>query len=80
MSKTARLVLAMVIIEAGLAGIWRYLVRFGMANPDRVTADFQAVLGQTMGMAMGGLLGIGFILFLVAARNDRNAAQNKTRP
>lgn len=29
---------------------------------------------------MGGLLGIGFILFLVAARNDRNAAQNKTRP
>ncbi|RWN10161.1 MAG: hypothetical protein EOR94_29030 [Mesorhizobium sp.] len=80
MSKTARLVLAMVIIEAGLAGIWRYLARFGMANPDRVTADFQAVLGQTMGMAMGGLLGIGFILFLVAARNDRNAAQNKTRP
>ncbi|RUT95116.1 hypothetical protein, partial [Mesorhizobium sp. M7A.T.Ca.TU.009.02.1.1] len=63
-----------------LAGIWWYLARFGMANPDRVTADFQAVVGQTMGMAMGGLLGIGFILFLVAARNDRNAAQNKTRP
>ncbi|MER9939860.1 MULTISPECIES: hypothetical protein [unclassified Mesorhizobium] len=80
MSKKARLVLAMVIIEAGLAGIWWYLARFGMANPDRVTADFQAVVGQTMGMAMGGLLGIGFILFLVAARNDRNAAQNKTRP
>ncbi|MER8445748.1 hypothetical protein NKH52_21405 [Mesorhizobium sp. M1066] len=80
MSKKARLVLAMVIIEAFLAGIWWYLARFGMANPDRVTADFQAVVGQTMGMAMGGLLGIGFILFLVAARNDRNAAQNKTRP
>ncbi|RVA76211.1 hypothetical protein EN925_35575 [Mesorhizobium sp. M7A.F.Ca.US.006.04.2.1] len=80
MSKKARLILAMVIIEAFLAGIWRYLARFGMANPDRVTADFQAVVGQTMGMAMGGLLGIGFILFLVAARNDRNAAQNKTRP
>ncbi|WP_027160567.1 hypothetical protein [Mesorhizobium sp. WSM1293] len=80
MSKKARLILAMVVIEAFLAGIWWYLARFGMANPDRVTADFQAVVGQTMGMAMGGLLGIGFILFLVAARNDRNAAQNKTRP
>ena len=80
MSKKARLILAMVIVEAFLAGIWWYLARFGMANPDRVTADFQAVVGQTMGMAMGGLLGIGFILFLVAARNDRNAAQNKTRP
>ncbi|AMY01025.1 hypothetical protein AB0V79_00455 [Mesorhizobium ciceri] len=80
MSKKVRLILAMVVIEAFLAGIWWYLARFGMANPDRVTADFQAVVGQTMGMAMGGLLGIGFILFLVAARNDRNAAQNKTRP
>ncbi|RUZ79255.1 hypothetical protein EN943_08035 [Mesorhizobium sp. M7A.F.Ca.US.006.01.1.1] len=80
MSKKARLILAMVIIEAFLAGIWWYLARYGLANPNRVTADFQAVVGQTMGMAMGGLLGIGFILFLVAARNDRNAAQNKTRP
>ncbi|RVC13941.1 hypothetical protein [Mesorhizobium sp. M7A.F.Ca.CA.002.15.2.1] len=80
MSKKARLILTMVVIEAVLAGIWWYRARFGMANPDRVTADFQAVVGQTMGMAMGGLLGIGFILFLVAARNDRNAAQNKTRP
>lgn len=79
MSKKARLILMMVIIEAVLAGIWWYLARFGMANPDRVTADFQAVVGQTMGMAMGGLLGIGFILFFVAARNDRKAAQNRAR-
>lgn len=79
MSKKARLILAMVIIEAVLAGIWWYLARFGTANPDRVTADFQAVVGQTMGMAMGGLLGLGFILFFVAASNDRKAAQNKTR-
>ncbi|MFD2057304.1 hypothetical protein ACFSQT_30740 [Mesorhizobium calcicola] len=79
MSKKARLILVMVIIEAVLAGIWWYLARFGMANPDRVTADFQAVVGQTMGMAMGGLLGLGFILFFVAARNDRKAAQDKPR-
>ena len=80
MSKKARLILTMVIIEAALAGIWWCLARFGMANPDRVTSDFQAVVGQTMGMAMGGLLGIGLILFLVAARNDRKAAQEKARP
>lgn len=79
MSKKARPILVMVIMEAVLAGIWWYLARFGMANPDRVTADFQAVVGQTMGMAMGGLLGIGVILFFGAARNDRKAAQNKAR-
>ena len=79
MSKKARLVIALVVIEAALAGLWWYLARYGMANPDRVTADFQAVVGQTMGMAMGGLLGLGFILFFVAARNDRKAAQGKTR-
>ena len=79
MSRKARLLIVFVIIEAALAGIWWYLARYGMANPDRVTSDFQAVVGQTMGMAMGGLVGIGFILFFVAASNDRKAAQNKTR-
>ncbi|MES0129945.1 hypothetical protein [Mesorhizobium sp. M0029] len=79
MSKKARLILTMVIIEGALAGLWWYLARYGMTNPDRVTADFQAVVGQTMGMVIGGLLGIGVILFLVAARNDRKAAQNNPR-
>jgi hypothetical protein len=78
MSNKARTILVMVIIEAGLAGIWWYLARYGMDNPDRVTSNFQAVVGQTMGMAMGGLLGVGIILFLVAARNDRKAAQNRS--
>ena len=77
MSKKTRLIVTMVIIEAALAGIWWYLARFGMANPDRVTSDFQAVVGQTMGMAMGALLGLGVILFFVAARNDRKALQDK---
>ncbi|UVK36343.1 hypothetical protein LHFGNBLO_003253 [Mesorhizobium sp. AR10] len=79
MSKKARLILVMVIIEAALAGLWWYLARYGMANPDRVTADFQQVVGQTMGTAMGALLGLGVILFFVAARNDRKALEGKTR-
>ena len=73
MSRKARVLIMVVIIEAFLAGIWWYLARYGLTNPDRVTSDFQAVVGQTMGMAMGGLLGIGVVLFLVAARNDRKA-------
>jgi hypothetical protein len=79
MSRKARLLIVFVIIEAALAGIWWYLARYGMANPDRVTSDFQAVVGQTMGRAMGGLVGIGFILLFVAARNDRKAPQDKLR-
>ncbi|TGQ69601.1 MAG: hypothetical protein E5V49_15050 [Mesorhizobium sp.] len=76
MSKKARVILVAVIIEAALAGIWWWLARYGMANPDRVTADFQQVVGQTMGMAMGGLLGLCVLLFFVAARNDRKAAKS----
>jgi hypothetical protein len=79
MSRKARLILVVVIIEAAFAGIWWYLARFGMANPDRVTADFQKAVGQTMGMAMGGLLGICVILFFVAARNDRKAMTDRMR-
>ncbi|MFK0687422.1 hypothetical protein ACFX5Q_04310 [Mesorhizobium sp. IMUNJ 23033] len=77
MSKKARLILVLVIIEAALAGLWWYLARYGMENPDRVTAEFQQVVGQTMGTAMGALLGLGVILFFVAARNDRKAAHGK---
>jgi hypothetical protein len=77
MSRKARVLILFVIIEAALAGLWWYLARYGLANPGRVTSDYQAVVGQTLGMAMGGLLGIGFVLFLVAARNDRKAIKGK---
>ncbi|MCF6112762.1 hypothetical protein [Mesorhizobium muleiense] len=50
-----------------------------MANPDHVTADFQQVVGQTMGTTMGALLGIGVMLFFVAARNGRKTIENKMR-
>ncbi|MCV3208945.1 hypothetical protein OHD62_25295 [Mesorhizobium sp. YC-39] len=79
MSKKERLILAVVIVEAALAGLWWYLASYGMDNPDRVTADFQQVIGQTMGTAMGAFLGLGVILFFVAARSDRKAEASKTR-
>ncbi len=79
MSYKARVLVIVVIVEAGLAGLWWYLARYGMANPDRVTSDFQVVVGQTLGMAMGGFLGLSLILFLIAARNDRKAAEKKAQ-
>lgn len=79
MSSKERLILATVIVEAALAGLWWYLASYGMANPDHVTADFQQVIGRTMGMAMGALLGLGVILFFVAARNDRKTIASRTR-
>ncbi|MCF6116402.1 hypothetical protein L2449_05645 [Mesorhizobium muleiense] len=79
MSKKERVALVTVIIEAALAGFWWYLASYGMANPDHVTADFQQVVGQTMGTTMSALLGIGVMLFFVAARNDRKTIENKMR-
>ncbi|TIX41239.1 MAG: hypothetical protein E5W81_22890 [Mesorhizobium sp.] len=79
MSKKGRLALAMVIVEAALAGFWWNLIRYGMHNPDRVTADFQQVIGQTMGTAMGALLGLGVLLYFVAARSDRKAIEGRLR-
>lgn len=79
MSKRGRLALAMVIVEAALAGLWWNLIRYGMDNPDRVTADFQQVIGQTMGTAMGALLGLGVLLYFVAARSDRKAIEGRSR-
>ncbi|TPN81513.1 hypothetical protein FJ987_18885 [Mesorhizobium sp. CU2] len=75
MSYKGRVSIAVVVIEAALAGIWWYLARYGMANPDRVASNFQEVVGQTMGTAMGGFLGLSLILFFVAARNDRKKRQ-----
>jgi hypothetical protein len=77
MSKKVRVSLAAVVIEAVLAGIWWYLARYGLANPDHVAPNFQEVVGQTMGMAMGAFLGLSVILFFVAARNDRKASHGK---
>jgi hypothetical protein len=73
MSKKARTVLAVVVIELLLAGLWFYLASLGASEPDRVTPDFQRTLGSTIGMAMGAFLGLGFVLFLLAAKRDRQS-------
>ena len=71
MSKKARTVLAIIAVEVVLAGSWFYLARMGAAEPGRVAPEFQRTLGQTMGMAMGAFLGLGLLLFFIAAKRDR---------
>ena len=77
MSRKLRLVVVFIVIEAGLAGLWWYLARYGMENPDRVAADFQQTIGQTMGAAMGAFAGLCLLMFFVAARNDRKAQMRR---
>lgn len=71
MSKRARTLLAIVVVELVLAGIWLYLAQMGIAQPDRVAPGFQQTLGETMGSAMGAFLGVGLIAFFIAAKRDR---------
>jgi hypothetical protein len=71
MTYKTRTILAVILVEGVLAGIWFYLASMGQAQPDRVAPEFQATLGSTMGMVMGGLLGFGVLLFFLAAKRDR---------
>lgn len=71
MTYKTRTLLVVVVVELLLAGIWLYLAGMGQAQPDRVTPDFQTTLGSTMGMAMGGFLGFGILLYFMAAKRDR---------
>jgi hypothetical protein len=71
MTYKMRTILAVVLVEFILAGIWFYLAALGAEQPERVTADYQRTLGSTIGMAMGVLLGFGLILYFIAAKRDR---------
>lgn len=71
MTYKKRTLLAVIVVELLLAGIWFYLAGLGQAQPDRVTADFQTTLGSTMGMVMGAFLGFGVLLYFMAAKRDR---------
>jgi hypothetical protein len=71
MSKKTRTLLAIVLVELLLGGIWYYLAGIGAAHPERVAPDYQRTVGSAMGAAMGAFLGLGLLLFLLAAKRDR---------
>ncbi len=71
MKYKTRTLIAIVLVELLLAGVWFYLANLGASNPNRVAPEFQQTVGSTMGTAMGAFLGLGFILYLMAAKRDR---------
>ncbi|MEA3010590.1 MAG: hypothetical protein QOJ91_2282 [Sphingomonadales bacterium] len=72
MTRAKRTILAMVMLELFLAGLWLYLSGAPGAGPDTAR-----VLGRTMGMAMGIVAGLSPVLYLLARSNDRKAAAKK---
>jgi hypothetical protein len=72
MTRVKRTILALVLLELFLAGLWYYLAGSPGAGPDTAR-----VLGETMGTAMGVVLGLSPLLYLLARSNDRKAAAKK---
>lgn len=70
MSKRKRVLLGIGAIEVFLAGLWFWLAGMVAQNPDRASPDAQVVIGETMGMVMGALLGLAVPLYVVARRSD----------
>ena len=76
MSRTKRVIIVMALIQLLLAGIWIYLAHLA-ATSAGAHPDAQRVIGQTMGSAMGLLLGLTIPLYFLARVNDRKAAARK---
>jgi hypothetical protein len=76
MTRAKRTILVLVLLELILAGLWLYLANMAAASPG-ASADSGRVIGQTMGTAMGAVLGLSPLLYLLARSNDRKAAAKK---
>ena len=70
MSRKARTIFAIIFVELFLAGLWYYLTMQAVAGGGNSNAP--RVIGQMMGMAMGGFFGFGVLLFLLAVKADND--------
>jgi hypothetical protein len=76
MARTKRTILLVAAIEIFLAGLWFFLANLAARTPG-ARPDAARILGETMGTAMGVVLGLAPFLYLLARSNDRNAAAKK---
>jgi hypothetical protein len=76
MTRAKRTIVALVLLELLLAGLWFYLAGMAEGSPG-ASPDSGKVIGQTMGSVMGVVLGLSPVLFLLARSNDRKAAAKK---
>jgi hypothetical protein len=75
-TRTKRTILALLLIELMLAGLWWYLAGMAASSPGS-SPDSGKVIGQTMGTVMGVVLGLSPLLYLLARSNDRKVAAKK---
>jgi hypothetical protein len=71
MTRTKRTMLALILLELLLAGLWWYLADMAQ-SPDSARE-----IGRTMGTVMGVVLGLSPLLYLLARSNDRKAAAKR---
>ena len=81
MSRKKRVVIGFVVVELLLGLLWMWLSATRsvqgsqpgsiQVQSDAGTQDALQVIGSTMGMAMGAVAGFFVLLFLIAAKNDR---------
>jgi hypothetical protein len=74
MTRVKRTILALMLVELLLGGLWLYLADMA-ANSSGASPDSGRVIGQTMGTVMGVVLGLAPYLYLLARSNDRKAAK-----
>ena len=77
MSRRRRTLIAIVVIELLLAGGWMWLHGLAMTSP-HATRDSARVIGEVFGGAMGLVLALSPLLYLMARSNDR-AASSKSK-
>ena len=73
MSRRKRTLIAIVVIELLLAGGWMWLHGLAMTSP-HATGDSARVIGEVFGGAMGLVLALSPLLYLMARSNDRAAS------
>ncbi len=78
MSKRKRTVIGIIVIELLLAGGWIWLHGVAVASP-HASGDSVRAIGEVFGGAMGLILGLSPVLYLVARRNDLRAT-NRVKP
>jgi hypothetical protein len=76
MSRRKRTLIAIIVIELLLAGGWIWLHGMAMASPHSAK-DSARVIGEVFGGAMGLVMALSPLLYLMARNNDRRAASAK---
>ena len=76
MSRRRRTLIGIVVIELLLAGGWIWLHGLALTSP-HATKDSARVIGEVFGGAMGLLLALSPLLYLLARNNDRRASSGR---